>query len=283
MGLGALLLFVAIAMLAKYVVRPAARVIGWPLEKLAPTSGRLARDNAGRNPSRTAATAAALMIGLALVVFVAVFAQAMKGSFGGAISKSTRADLVAQDRSAFLDVPQKTVRSLEDVPGVETAAGVAWRAAQGQGRRRHDRLRRRPRRFARVWAFDWQHGGSDALFAKLDADHVLLEDGSPIAGKVKAGDTITVSTQGGKQATLTVLGFYRDQMAFTGMMASLDTFKTLDVPTASVMTMVRMQDGADVGTAQRAVQKALAAFPTQKVDDQGRVSRLRSTSRSTRS
>jgi putative ABC transport system permease protein len=75
MGLGALLLFVAIAMLAKYVVRPARRFIGWPLEKLAPTSGRLAHDNAGRNPSRTAATAAALMIGLAMVVFVAVFAQ----------------------------------------------------------------------------------------------------------------------------------------------------------------------------------------------------------------
>ncbi|NLT93804.1 MAG: ABC transporter permease, partial [Actinobacteria bacterium] len=100
MGLGAFLLFVAVAMLAKHVVRPASRVIGWPLETLAPTSGRLARDNAGRNPGRTAATAAALMIGLAMVVFVAVFAQAMKGSFSGAITESTRADLVAQDRSA---------------------------------------------------------------------------------------------------------------------------------------------------------------------------------------
>ena len=81
MGLGALLLFVAIAMLAKYIVRPLARVIGWPLERLAHTSGRLARDNAARNPSRTAATAAALMIGLAMVVFVPVFAQALKRSF----------------------------------------------------------------------------------------------------------------------------------------------------------------------------------------------------------
>jgi len=269
MGLGALLLFVAIAMLAKYIVRPAARVIGWPLEKLAPTSGRLARDNAGRNPSRTAATAAALMIGLALVVFIAVFAQAMKGSFGGAIDKSTRAELVVQDRTAFMGVPQKTIRSLDSVQGVDTAAGTGYADLKVKKGGVMSAYAVDPALFARVWALDWQHGGSDALLGKLDAHHVLLEDGSPLAGRVKAGDSITVMTQGGKKATLTVLGFYRDQMAFTGMITSLDAFKGLDLPTASVITMVRTQDGANVGATQDAVQKALSAFPTQKVMTKG--------------
>ena len=163
MGLGALLLFVAIAMLAKYIVRPAARIIGWPLEKLAPTSGRLARDNAGRNPSRTAATAAALMIGLALVVFIAVFAQAMKGSFGGAIEKSTRAELVAQDRTAFMGVPQKTIRSLDTVQGVDTAAGTGYADLKVKNGGVMSAYAVDPAVFARVWAFDWKHGGSDAL------------------------------------------------------------------------------------------------------------------------
>jgi putative ABC transport system permease protein len=264
MGLGALLLFVAIAMLAKYIVRPASRIIGWPLEKLAPTSGRLARDNAGRNPSRTAATAAALMIGLAMVVFIAVFAQALKTSFIGAIDKSTRADLVIQDRNAFMTVPQKAVRSLDTVAGVDATAGAAYAQLQVKKSGVTDVYGVDPAVWAKVWAFDWQKGGSDALFAGLDAHHVLLESGSPLAKKVKTGDTITVTSQAGKTSRLTVLGFYRDQMAFTGMVTSLDALGKLGVPTASSITLVRTS-GADRAATQSAVQKALAAFPTQKV------------------
>jgi len=263
MGLGALLLFVAVAMLAKYVVRPAGRIIGWPLERLAPTSGRLARDNAGRNPSRTAATAAALMIGLAMVVFVAVFAQALKGSFSGAISESTRADLVAQDRTAYLTVPQKTVRALQDLPGVEAAAGVAWAPLKVKGGGVITANAVDPAVWTEVWGPDWRRGGSDALYAKLDATHVILEDGSPIAAKVDAGDAITVTSQSGRTTTLTVLGFYRDQMAYSGMMISLAALEQLDVPTAAGMTLVRTDGGAG---AQAAVQKALADYPTQRVE-----------------
>ena len=229
----------------------------------------LARDNAGRNPSRTAATAAALMIGLALVVFIAVFAQAMKSSFGGAIDKSTRAELVVQDRTAFMGVPQKTIRSLDAVHGVDTAAGTGYADLQVKKGGVMSAYAVDPAIFARVWALDWRRGGSDALLGKLDAHHVLLEDGSQLAAKVKAGDTITVTTQGGKKARLTVLGFYRDQMAFTGMITSLDAFKGVGLPTASVLTMVRTRDGANIGATQDAVEKALSAFPTQKVMTKG--------------
>lgn len=261
-GLGALLLFVAIAMLAKFIVRPASRIIGWPLEKLTPTSGRLARDNAGRNPGRTAATAAALMIGLAMVVFVAVFAQAMKGSFGGAVSASTRADLVAQDQTARLTVPQATVRELGAVPGVDAAGGVAFAPLEVDGGDVLTANAVDPSVWTRLWGHDWQRGGSDDLFGRLDAHSVILEDGSAIAAKVDAGDTISVTGQSGEQAKLTVLGFYRDRMAYNGMMVSLGAFKALHLPTAAAMTLLRT-DGSD--GVQGRVQRALADFPTQKV------------------
>jgi putative ABC transport system permease protein len=265
MGLGALLLFVAIAMLAKYVVKPLSRVIGWPLERLAPTSGRLARDNAGRNPSRTAATAAALMIGLAMVVFVAVFAQALKGSFSGAITDSTRADLISQDRSAFLTVPQKTVRTVGDLPGVQAAAGAAWAQIDVSKNGVSSVYGVDPTRWASVWGFDWRRGGSDALLSRLDATHVLLEDGSPAAQTAKAGDTITVTSKSGKKANLTVLGFYRDPMAFNGMVVSLAAFRHMGMQTASSITLVRSASGADLAATQATVKKALGAYPTQTV------------------
>ena len=73
MALGAVLVFFAVAMTARFAVPVLARIVGAPLAWRA--SGALARDNAMRNAARTARTAAALMIGVGLVVFVAVFAE----------------------------------------------------------------------------------------------------------------------------------------------------------------------------------------------------------------
>ena len=134
MGLGAMLLFVAIAMVARHVVRPLARVIGWPLERLGGTPGRLARENAGRNPARTANTAAALMIGLGLVVFVAVFAQGLKASFTDTFDKAVVADVVAMDMTGAQTLPADGVAAMRAVAGVQTVAGATFAQAKVAGR-----------------------------------------------------------------------------------------------------------------------------------------------------
>ena len=275
MGLGALLLFLAVAMLAKFIVKPVSRVIGWPLEKLAPISGRLARENAARNPSRTASTAAALMIGLALVVFVAVFAGSMKASFSGAIGDSTRADLVVQDRTAMLTVPQSDVAKLAKVQGVAAASGVAAGQLKIAGHGISTAYAVDPATFGKVWGFKWERGGSDALLAKLDSASggadggVLLESESPAAATAKVGDTITVTSAADKTARLRVVGIYRDQMAFTGMVTSQGVFKRLGMPTGSTITLVRTTASVGLAQGQRNVKQALAGFPTQDVLTKG--------------
>ena len=122
------------------------RLIGRPLQALAPTSGRLARENAARNPQRTAATAAALMIGLALVVFVAVFAQGLKTSFVDALANSNRADVVVTDDTGMMALPARGVAAVRALPGVETATGIAFGDAAGERRRRPTSAPSSPRR-----------------------------------------------------------------------------------------------------------------------------------------
>ena len=87
-------MFIGVALSARYLVRPLAGVIGFPIERAFHTTGRLARENAERNPGRTAVTSAALMVGLGLVVFVAVFAAGLKSSFSSQIDDLVRADIL---------------------------------------------------------------------------------------------------------------------------------------------------------------------------------------------
>ena len=93
---GVVLLFVGVALSARWFVRPLAGAVGWPLERLFAEPGLLARENAMRNPGRTATTAAALMVGLGLVVFVAVFANGIKASFDETVDSVVEADLIVR-------------------------------------------------------------------------------------------------------------------------------------------------------------------------------------------
>ena len=113
-GLGAVIIFLGVALLSPRLVRPLASLVGRPLERLRGLTGRLARESSTRNPGRTAATAAALMIGLALVTFVTVFAAGLKASFDDAIAQGLTGDLTLQNKDGFSPFPaQANARSRE--------------------------------------------------------------------------------------------------------------------------------------------------------------------------
>ena len=94
MGLGALLGFVGVTLLAPAVARPMASVIGRPLARLLGMSGRLGRENSMRSPRRTAQTASALMVGLALVSVIAVFGASLSQSATASVQQAIRADII---------------------------------------------------------------------------------------------------------------------------------------------------------------------------------------------
>ena len=115
------------------VVRPLAAAIAAPL-RLRGLPGDLARQNATRNPRRTSATAAALMIGLALVVSMGVFASSLKASFGDVLSDRVDADLYVVTSSAQAPGYSPSVlAAVEGVDGVDQVSGQGWGEARFAG------------------------------------------------------------------------------------------------------------------------------------------------------
>jgi putative ABC transport system permease protein len=100
-GLGAFIVFIGVFVLGPAVARPLSDWIGWPAARLRGITGELARDNAMRNPKRTSATAAALMIGVALVGFITIFAASAKESIDAQVDEGFKADFVISTGSGF--------------------------------------------------------------------------------------------------------------------------------------------------------------------------------------
>jgi putative ABC transport system permease protein len=125
-GLGALGLFVGVAMLAPAIARPFSSVIGRPLARLLGVSGRLGRENSMRSPRRTAQTASALMVGLALVSAIAVFGASLSRSLTSSVDEAIVADLIVTNanNNGTGQFSNSVAERVAAVPGVSTTTTV---------------------------------------------------------------------------------------------------------------------------------------------------------------
>lgn len=271
MLLGVILIFLATSMVAKFLVPPLVGVIGWPLRRLARASGRLASENSVRNPSRTALTAAAMMIGLAVVVFVAVFAQSLRSSFVGAFEQSVAGEFVITSAgSSEQPLPGGTMGAVRAVWGVSDVSGIGVQRVQADGKE-VGLYGVSPADIGGVWRFDWLKGGSDQLIGRLEDDNVLVEEQTALDHHLGPGSTIEILTQQGKTATLHVIGEYRDPVMMNGLTMSDIRFGELFEGTQSdpYFLLVGVSAGADRAQVQRGLETGLKAFPTVKVYTKG--------------
>lgn len=124
-GAGAATVFVGVIILGPVIARPLARVIGSPLPRLRGMTGTIARANAMRNPRRTAATAAALIIGVGLVGFITIFASSARASIDKVIDDAFLSDLVVDSGSfGFGGLPPDLTDQIAELPDVEAVSGV---------------------------------------------------------------------------------------------------------------------------------------------------------------
>ncbi|MDT7546154.1 MAG: putative transport system permease protein [Actinomycetota bacterium] len=124
-GIGALAVLFGVSVLGPTVARPLSRIIGAPLTRLHGVTGDLARENAMRNPRRTAATSAALMIGVALVGFITIFVASAKASLNDTIDRAFTGDIVVNTGAGMTGgVDPSFAAQLARLPQVAAASGV---------------------------------------------------------------------------------------------------------------------------------------------------------------
>jgi putative ABC transport system permease protein len=244
-------------------VRPVASALGWPLQKLAPTSGRLARDNTMRNPSRTAATAAALMIGLAVVVFVAVFAQGLKSSFIDVFDKSINADYVVTGKN-FVALPNTVLGSVQALPSVSAAAGVEVGQVEINGSSQAAVYAVDPLEFGRVWRLHWLNG-SDRLLGQMGTSTVLVEEQVAKSHKLTVGSSFTMLTANGKKARVKMIGEFRDPIVVSGVLMSTNAYTELFGTPQLFLTLLKAAPGVSPAEVGAAAKTALAQVPTADV------------------
>jgi len=125
-GLGAVFVFLAVSVLSSTIVKPIAKALGWPMPKIDKLTGTLAVENSVRKPRRTATTASALMIGLALVAFFFVLGDSIKASAGAAIEEGLRADYVINVDGFGGGFGQGLGEELRDAPEVDAVTPLRF-------------------------------------------------------------------------------------------------------------------------------------------------------------
>jgi putative ABC transport system permease protein len=134
-GAGAACIFIGVAMLAPAFARPMSRTIGRPFARLLGTAGKLGRENSMRSPRRTAQTASALMVGLALVSAISVFGASAKTSTTSSVDDAVRADLIVTNTSnsgsgSFSPAVPKAASSVPGVTAHSTVYGGQFELRQ---------------------------------------------------------------------------------------------------------------------------------------------------------
>jgi putative ABC transport system permease protein len=206
MAVGVLALFVGVAMISSRLVRPLAAFVGWPATRIGGAAGKLAKSNSTRNPGRTASTAAALMIGIALVTFVAVLASGMKSSNSDAIKKQVKAEYVLTAQDGF----SPFVTTAGDAVSRSSVAQFATSVRAGLGKAEGESgyvTGIQPSAIAQAYTFDWKEG-SDATLANLGRNGAIIAQDFADQKHLSVGETFTLLTPNGQRKQLVVKGIY---------------------------------------------------------------------------
>lgn len=262
-GGGALIVFLGVTSLSSTVARPVSRAIGAPIERLFGTPGKIARDNAARSPRRTARTASALMIGVALISAAAVFASSLRDTFGRILDQAVTADYIITDDS-FQGLPPAVEERVEALDEISASSPFRFISAN-VGEQQVGLAAVDPVAFPDLVNVEVSSGGFEGLVGQPGV--MLFVDEAEDLG-VGLGDTIDLVYQNGVESSLEVVGIFDDNSLGATWYISLDQLTEVSEQTPrDQIVLARLAEGIDLEEARVAVSAALEEFPQAKVQD----------------
>jgi putative ABC transport system permease protein len=263
MGLGTLLVFLGVALFASRFVRPLAHVLGWPATRVGGVSGYLARDNARRNPQRTASTAAALMIGLTLVTLVATLSAGLISSFRGAVNDLFVGDYAITAQNNFSPIPPDAADAASQAPGVTAVGNVRTGEVLALGE--PGLATAVDPGVAQVIQMEWKKG-SQEVFASLGEDGAFVDEDDAEEHGLRLGSPIEVTFPSGRSRQFQVKGIFDPPPGGSpfGQVTISAAAWDAEVPRPrNLYSFVKMEGGASDEN-QAALDRALASFPNAK-------------------
>ena len=251
-GLGALALLVGVVMLGPVAARPAGSVLGAPIARLRGVSGQLARGNAIRNPKRTAGTASALMVGVAVVSMFTVVAASLKAYIDDTVNKAFAGDLViVADNFSTVGMSPEVAPAVAELPEVGTATAMANAALNVDGQDEYGSATDGAE-LAKVMDLNVSQGSLDDLTdGTIAVSKAYAED-----HHLALGDAVPVSFVDGARQDLRVSTVYDDEDLVGPILIARETWLPHVAQASDVVVLVDLADGVSLAQGEQAVQTA---------------------------
>jgi len=254
-GAGAAATFLGVALVSPYLVRPLASLVGRPFERTRGITGRLARENTVRQPGRTAVTAAALMVGVALVTFVSIFAAGAKETIAKAVDDNLKAAFVVQNTDGFSPFSAAVLPTVEKVKGVSTTSPVRFSQAKVAGVKGNQPVSGiDPRTFTQLYGVST----GEAALRAVGPGRIAITKQWADDHKIKAGDTLNLTTSIGRREALKVTGLVNDKGGLVAALIVSNRQMVTDFgEPKDAFGMVGVRPGADKKAVQADVKQVL--------------------------
>jgi putative ABC transport system permease protein len=259
-GFGAVSVLIGVAVLGPVIARPATQMLGAPLAALNGMTGTLARANATRNPKRTSSTAAALMIGVALVAFITILASSTKASISNTVDQAFVGDFVVTAGASGLST--EVAGRLSGLEEVAEAVGVRSGMVEAGGS------------LGMLFAVDKSRleaiadiDVTEGSLSDLGGQHIAVLEEQAAKRGWKVGDSVEVRFTDGSVQELTVAVLYGQDQPVGNMFVDLPVWEANVAEQFDSQVFVNMAEGVNSGQARTAVERAVADNPSAEVQD----------------